>query len=531
MEVIVVGAGWFGLIAAKTRVPLIIPEYYLRYLHVNPTHNVTILEASSALGGTWSEPRVYSGLTTHNALGALEISDLPMPKGRTTKEGYITGADVNDYLYLLAETFALKQRIRYNSRVIKIERDSATKEWILTIDENGEVLRCEKLIMAIGLTSAPYTPDVPVENPTVPAFHFLEIKQQEGFLKSEDVKRVTVYGGSKSAFDAVYLCAAAGKHVDWIIRTTGQGVAAMFTAISFGKTSASISPMRILGSLNPCIYNYDSLWSRFLHGTVFGRFIIRKWWRTLTNVTWKKHGLHSSENGKKLIPDLGELGPFWAGSTPTGVISQVDFWDYIHPGKLVTVHRTEIIGITGSSLKLSNGSSLHSDAHIWATGWVRNHTPFATTALARSVGAPIPLSEEPADVAEHWRKLESDADDFVLDKFPILREPPPYNILPRTQTPFRLFRHTIPLAMAARGDHSVAFVGTMHTSGTGMMAEIQALLAVAYLGGRVKLPEEKEMEEGVARAEMWGRRRYLNLGEKCTNITFEFMPVSMASVR
>lgn len=65
-----------------------------------------------------------------------------------------------------------------------------------------------------------------------------------------------------------------------------------------------------------------------------------------------------------------------------------------------------------------------------------------------------------------------------------------------------------------------------------MMAELQALWAVAYLDGKIDLRERGQngvetleaMEKEVAEVGVWGRKRYLNLGEKSANVTFEFMP-------
>lgn len=84
--------------------------------------------------------------------------------------------------------------------------------------------------------------------------------------------------------------------------------------------------------------------------------------------------------------------------------------------------------------------------------------------------------------------------------------------------------------MADAGDHTLVFVGMTHTPATGMIAELQALWATAYLDGRIPLEGMKEkMEKEVAEVNVWMKRRYLNLGEKCANLTFEFMPVSFPS--
>lgn len=478
-------------------------------------------------------------MVTHNAIGALEISSHPLRNGTPTPEGYIRGEDVAEYLHSLAEKYGLYHRIRYNSPVTSITRDPQTREWILEVtradDGSVEEERCEKLIMATGMTSTPYTPtDIPVTSLKMELIHCGDLGARQDFLESPAVTHVTIYGGSKSAFDAAYMCAAAGKKVDWIARTTGQGVAAMFTAKSLGITSALLAPKRCLNALSPCIYNRTTLVSRFLHGTAFGRGFVRFYWKTLTKVLWKKHGLHTSENGRKLTPSLGELGPFWSGSTPTGVISQPDFWSYIHPNTApITVHRAEITHISGTTVALSNGTVLSPSAHIWATGWTRNSTPITDPTLALDAGVPTPLSLVPAATTQHWTTLEAAATTLVLSTFPQLAAPPPYHIIPRTHTPYRLYRLIAPPPMAARADTSLAFVGMLHTSATGMVAELQALWAVAYLDGKIDLRERgangvetlRAMEDEVAQAGVYMRRRYLNLGEKSANLTFEFMPV------
>ncbi|KAF8247350.1 FAD/NAD(P)-binding domain-containing protein [Wilcoxina mikolae CBS 423.85] len=507
-DVIVIGAGWFGLVAAKT------------YIQISPRINLAILEASSSLGGTWSEELVYSGLRTHNALGGLEVSDLSMEHRGTTEEGYVLGEDVTYYLHRFVEKFDLHRRIRYHCAVEAIKKADDGEGWELQLrDSSTPRMFCRKLIIATGLTSRPFTPDIPIwGEDAIPAFHGIELRKKEEWLRSDQVERVVVYGGSKSAFDAVYLAASAGKHVDWVIRTTGQGVGSMFTAKSLGQTSANLSPMRLVAAMNPCIYNRQSWLSRFLHGTVLGNHIVRFWWKSITNIAHKKHGLYSSENGRKLLPELGELGHFWSGSTTTGVISQTDFFDYIHKGDRVTVHRAEIISITNHQVHLSNDTTFTADALIWATGWIRNDTRFDIP-LALELGLPVPISAVPIEIHKEWAKLDAIAESVILNSFPMLQSPPPYRIIPRTKTQSRLYRLTAPL----NSNRSIAFVGTMHTSGTAIISEIQALWAVAYLEDKLHLPPIEEMRTEVAEANAWFRKRYLNLGEKCPNITFEYV--------
>ncbi|PWW74524.1 FAD/NAD(P)-binding domain-containing protein [Tuber magnatum] len=516
-KVIIVGAGWFGLITAKT------------YLQVNPTHTLLLLESSTTIGGTWSQDRVYDGLVTHNAMGALETSDTPL-EGTPTAEGYIRGEDVANYLVQFAEKYNLLSRIVFEASVDSIDRDVNTEEWILKLarkSEGEDEVRCEKLIMATGLTSMPFTPtDIHIMDPKMTIFHSAEWKKWQEILQTDKqgVERVTIYGGSKSAFDAAYMCAAAGKKVDWIIRESGQSVSSMFSAKALGRASPLMASKRLFNALSPCIYNSETMTSRFLHGTSVGRWIVKTYWKTLNNIIMKKHGMYTSENGRKLVPELGEMGGFWSGSTPTGVISQPDFLTHLHASNsLITIHRTSITSIEGTTIRLANGASLLSDAHIWCTGWVRDTTPLArdNPELALRVGVPVPKEGSP----EHWETLESAAEDKIKSLFPLLSTPPPYKPIQRSNTPYRVYRLLVPPAMADAGDHTLVFVGLMHTPATGMIAELQALWATAYLDGRIPLEGKKrEMEREVAEVNVWMKRRYLNLGEKCANVTFEFMP-------
>jgi dimethylaniline monooxygenase (N-oxide forming) len=49
-SVIIIGAGWSGIAAART------------YLQVNPDAELTIIDADSTVGGTWSSAQIYPGL-------------------------------------------------------------------------------------------------------------------------------------------------------------------------------------------------------------------------------------------------------------------------------------------------------------------------------------------------------------------------------------------------------------------------------------------------------------------------------------
>lgn len=76
----------------------------------------------------------------------------------------------------------------------------------------------KKMVMATGLTSEAFFPDFKgQETFGAPLFHSKELKRYEETLEGE-TKVVTVLGGTKSAWDAVYAYASKGIKVNWVIR-------------------------------------------------------------------------------------------------------------------------------------------------------------------------------------------------------------------------------------------------------------------------------------------------------------------------
>jgi len=191
-------------------------------LQIRPTTRLLILEASSSLGGAWSRERVYGGLRTHNALGTLELPGLAMAGENTTAEGYLVGEDVAEYLHAFARKFGLLERMRCDSRVQNIARDVDGVTWTVEI-EGGQPLKARKIIVATGLTSRPLLPEVDDEKADIERFHSVELHRREQWLKRDDVESVVIYGGSKSAYDAVFMAAEMGKRVEWVIRSSGAG--------------------------------------------------------------------------------------------------------------------------------------------------------------------------------------------------------------------------------------------------------------------------------------------------------------------
>lgn len=202
--------GIFGLAAAKT------------FHQLEPEKSLAILDSGTTVGGVWAEERLYPGLKTNNMLGTFEYPDFPM---RTDTFGvkpgeHMPGEVMFKYLTQYAEKFDILDKIRFQSAVTTAEhQDTAKGGWILTVQNGGSQHQvfARKLIMAGGLTSEPFLPHIEgQEKFGVPVFHSRDFVKYTGTLDS--AKNVTIFGGTKSAWDVVYAYASKGVKVNWVIR-------------------------------------------------------------------------------------------------------------------------------------------------------------------------------------------------------------------------------------------------------------------------------------------------------------------------
>jgi cation diffusion facilitator CzcD-associated flavoprotein CzcO len=202
--------GIFGLAVAKT------------FHQLHPGQSLTILDSGSTLGGVWAKDRLYPGLKTNNMLGTFEYPDFPM-HGETfglKPNDHMSGEVMYKYLSDYAEKFGILDKIRYQCAVLSAEhQDGVEGGWILTIQNGGTQYQvfARKLVMAAGLTSEPFLPRIDgQEEFGVPIFHSRDFGQHADTLDS--AKTVTVFGGTKSAWDVVYAYASKGVKVEWVIR-------------------------------------------------------------------------------------------------------------------------------------------------------------------------------------------------------------------------------------------------------------------------------------------------------------------------
>ncbi|KAK0635860.1 cofactor FMO1 FAD enzyme [Bombardia bombarda] len=510
VDVVVVGAGWNGLIAAKT------------YLDFAPDANLVIIDDQATIGGVWSAEKIYPSLYAQIKFGQFEYSFYPMKREGITKDGYIAGQTIHRYLNDFAHDFGLTQRTRLRTKVDKVEK--LADGWKLELEGKAPI-ECAKLIYASGATSHPVIPQWPRDETfNTPIIHSSEVGTHLEALKK--VKRVTVVGAAKSAYDTVFLLLERGIQVDWIIRADGTGPLAIMPPTILGVVNTmDVVATKMMRHLGSSIMSAKGPGYRFFNRTRVGRVIAKGFWKTVTAIAAMHAGYDKSENAAKLKPLPVGNGIFWANAG-LGCASVPNFWKVFHAGDC-TVHRTEIGSLTGNStVTLLDQTKFETDYIILCTGFDKSYHQFSEP-LQQACG----LIPTPAH-ATKWDNLEAAAERRVDELLPAIRNapagvrterPPASNhARPLLHGPSRHYRRLIMPEMAATGDRSVYFPGFIHTIYTPLVSEVQSLWGVAFLLDLVDLPSQGEMEREVAEWNVWTRKRYLAQGRKHAYAIYDF---------
>ncbi|KAI4216330.1 MAG: hypothetical protein LQ351_001340 [Letrouitia transgressa] len=504
-DIVVVGAGPQGLVAAKT------------YLQLSPATNLRILDSNKTLGGVWAKENIYPGLKTNNLLGMLEFTDFPFrPDVFGVKEGeHIAGEKVYAYLRAYAEKFGLAQRLDVGKDVLSAEHlpGGGWKLGVRDLSTGGTTsVTCGKLLVATGMTSRPLPVSLPGAHQfTRPLMTFAEFRQRSwGILDDKTINHVAVIGGSKAAFDAVSALAMGGKKVTWIIRASGYGPVWMVPAhIYLGPLKCwleKLVTMRLMTWLSPCVWGHADGFGtarEWLHGTRAGRWIVKNFWGKLTgDVVTQTKLLAKGEEVKKLHPHEGAV---WYGAGVSILNYDNDIYDLVQQGKVKLFRKDVECLEDGDGIKFTDGAKEHVDMLICSTGWKwTSGVEFYPKEEHAQLG--VPSVDYSRSQREQWDNLESKADAEILERFPMLAEGPglekdaqiiPYpkhkeltekeKAEPAYQkleqpTPWRLFRGIAPPDNPYR---DIAFLGMMLSLQTVTRSEIVSLWSYAYLNDKL----------------------------------------------
>lgn len=463
-------------------------------------------------------------------LGTYEYSDFPMDtETYGVKPGeHIPGQVVYRYLCDYAIKTGVYGRIRFGAKVVSASR--IDEGWELRL-ESGDLLATKRLVVATGLTSEPFVPTFPgaeLFSKTGLLAHSRDFKKHANRL-FHDCGSVTVLGGSKSAWDIAYACATRNVPVNLVIRESGQGPTWMAPpyVTPFKAWLEKLVHKRFLTWMSPCVWGdedgFTSIRS-FLHNTWVGRKVVDAFWWVLGTDAKGLMGYSSHPETKKLEP---WHSAFWTGSGLGIVNYEGDFLELVREGK-IRVHVADVEVLGDKSVRLSDGTSVETDALICATGW-KAIPPlnFLPEGIDRELGLP-----HNASLKTHTQDLKA-VDEEILRRFPRLTNQPETRIPGGDTTadavtqPFCLYRFIAPPSAMLDFDPTIAFAGMLTTITTSTIAEAQALWISAYFDKRLnRSPCSVEQAEREALLHSrFGRWRYAcGYGARFPDFVFDAVP-------
>lgn len=196
---------------------------------------------------------------------------------------------------------------------------------------------------------------------------------------------------------------------------------------------------------------------------------------------------------------------FW--SARVGILNYpTDIHDYLRSGQ-VKIIRKDIDYLSGpGTVTFADGTSVHTDAIVAITGWkLAQSVIYKPDGLDSSLG--IPSSNISADDEKLWQRLDGEADQKILGRFPYLRSPPRAIPYKQDVSPYRLYRGIAPPSLATKGDNSIAYIKMVHSTSNIIIAECQALWTYAYLNGKISI-DKKKVYEQTALLSRYGKHRY-----------------------
>jgi cation diffusion facilitator CzcD-associated flavoprotein CzcO len=202
-DVLIIGAGFSGIGAAY------------RIHEKNPNLSYTILERRERLGGTWDLFQ-YPGIRSDSDIFTLSFPWEPW----TRKEMIADGADIWQYMADASRKHGIDQHIRFSTRVISADWDSATDTWTVQTEQGGEprAYRGRFLFFASGYYNydEPYSPTFPgIEDFKGDVVH---PQQWPGGFDYAG-KRLVVIGSGATAVSMIPSLAERAAHVTMLQRT------------------------------------------------------------------------------------------------------------------------------------------------------------------------------------------------------------------------------------------------------------------------------------------------------------------------
>ena len=326
-DVIVIGAGWSGLVACK---------YMLE-----EGLTVVALEKKESIGGVWvytDDPNIPSVMKTTQCSSSssfTEMSDYPMPEDIGMFPHH---TDVLEYLQAYAKNFDLQPHVQLNTNVEEIERTG--EGWKVSCS-NGRVYTSMYLVVATGVVQQP---NQSLEKSTLQEFtgtilHASAIKQP---LEEFREKRLLIVGGGETGSD---ICMDWYDHASVIYWSIPRG---QHFFRKYGKVMPWGNP-QALDKASSCLVKAIAPY----HLSKPGLAWMCKWTTNGSLLAYQGHGIPEWKNNSKFFE-------FFINKN--GRV--LDFVDYKH-----LVPKGAITHCKGKQVTFIDGTTQEFDLVIMSTGY------------------------------------------------------------------------------------------------------------------------------------------------------------------
>lgn len=168
-----------------------------------PDWEIIVYERSNTIVGCWGKP--YPGFVSTSTKFTTQFASFPIfdasvvqDSGASRSEFFREG-EYGEYLESFADTFGLREHVRFCTSVQRVRWDAPTGTWKLKLvaetTNESQVETFDAIVLCTGLAAQPK------ENPlAIPCLTLAQLNEPEGVGKIRN-SRVVVMGGGESAVD------------------------------------------------------------------------------------------------------------------------------------------------------------------------------------------------------------------------------------------------------------------------------------------------------------------------------------------
>lgn len=330
-DVIIVGAGWSGLVSCK----------YMLEVGLS----VLTLERREDIGGVWlytddpSVPSVMRSTQCTSSSTVTEMSDFPMPEEIGMFPHH---TDVLEYLHAYAREFDLLPHIRLGTEVEAVEKDS-DDTWKVTCTGGGggAVYTSKYLVIAAGVLQQPNREleDLSLKGFTGTVLHACEVKRPIEEFRN---KRLLILGGGETGSDICMDWVDHAESITWSIPRGQHFFRKYAKVVPWGKPQAlDKASSRMMKLIAP------------YHRSKPGLSWVCKWTSNGSLLAYQGHGIPEWKNTSKFFQ-------FFINKNGK-VLDLVDYNRVIPKGA--------IAGSEGREVTFIDGTKQEFDLIIMSTGY------------------------------------------------------------------------------------------------------------------------------------------------------------------